>query len=850
MQRQYQLLRAENPNALLFFRLGDFYELFYEDAQVASRLLGIQLTARHKGTENEMPMCGFPHHASEEYLLQLIEAGYSVAIAEQVDAPDGTITREIVRVVTPSTMLEGGYQKPFSQYLLCLHRSSSEPYLYAIAYSDPTTGEFRTAQLSDPHALQREVYTLRPKEILMTSPLYDEATMQGFCPEGTMLTPVEPLPSHKAQEILRTHFGFDGIEAFGLRDIALSIEASALILRYLQRTQRAPLSHIRRIERYQIEQTLILDQQTLRHLEIFEPLQHREVADATLWGVLEPCATAMGQRMLREWMRKPLTSIPAIEARYDAIEPLTQHPHSTDALHRTLQRIPDLERAMGRIASNRATARELLYVRDGLSAIASLAELPTRYPGLPPLPGLESAPESLLQELTVALRDEVPKTITEGGIFRSEYHAPLAELRQLSAESQQWMERYVAQLQEQTGITSLRMKYSSSFGHMLEVPNAHKAKVPETWQRRQTLVNAERYTTPELEQYASRSLSAGADAAALEYQLFQQLSETVVNHMAAVQSLAHTVALVDSYSTLARTAVQYRWCRPELTEDTTLQITAGRHPVVERFSTQQFITNNTHLTPNSRLHLLTGPNMGGKSTYLRQCALIVLLAHMGSFIPAASALIGITDRICTRVGASDSVATGKSTFYTEMTETAAILYSATEKSLVILDEIGRGTSTYDGLSLAWALTEHFAEHIQCRTLFATHYHELVGLVQSLPTGNNYHMAVLQTAQGLQFLWQVREGGMQESFGIEVARQAGIPQSITRRAEQILQKLEEDDMPVSQPGLFTVVETPSTPSTPSNPPDPRLALLSATNIDDLTPRQALALLYELQKKPSA
>lgn len=846
VQRQFWELKKQQPDAVLFFRLGDFYEMFFEDAQVASRVLGITLTARHKGSENEMPMCGFPFHAAKEYLETLIAGGYKVAIAEQVESEDKKMMRrEIVRVVTPGTSIEDGNLSPDKNSFLAGIIQGKK--LFAIAVADLSTGEFRTTEFQDEIALLDELYRLTPSEILLSSELYADETFCAKLPK-CLLTPRKGVKTDDARQTLLDHFSIKDLSVFAIDHIAPLIEASALVLNYLKETQKSQLDHVRKLVRYDGSGTMLLDAQTLQHLEIFYPMRADESA-STLWSVFAKSGTAMGSRMLRNWIARPLLNAEEISERSHAIEEILKDTSALNHIHDRLQNICDLPRALARIAIGRGNSRDLRWLGQSLKEFPAIATWCEQLEQnlLKDKAVILNGFDSLAEEIDTAVIDSPPIEITAGGMFRNGYNAELDDLRDLKKNADTWLENFVAEKKQESGISNLRIKFSNNFGFCLEVSKANQDKVPENWTRRQTLVNAERFTTPELAEHEEKVLSAEAKAYELEHKLFVALREKVVNKIDAIQLAAEAVGTIDALLILAKTAQTSRWTKPTvLAEKTVLRIEGGRHPVVENLSNTPFIANDLGMSDTSRFHLITGPNMAGKSTFLRQNAIIILLAQIGSFVPASACEMGIVDRIFTRVGASDNLAGGKSTFFVEMAETAAILNAATDRSFIILDEIGRGTSTFDGVSLAWAITEYLHNEVKAKTVFATHYHELIDCVENLEGGKNSHVTVAQNKDGIVFLRKIADGGISDSFGIEVAKLAGVPKQVLKRSQEILKKLEEEEIAAPQPSLFSaprVVEKVIEMQLESEVEQ----ILDTIDPDSLSPREALEKVYELQKK---
>lgn len=843
VQRQYWELKKQHPEAVLFFRLGDFYEMFYEDAQLASRLLGIALTARHKKTDNEMPMCGFPYHAHEEYLEKLIDSGYKVAIAEQIEDPESKkISRKIVRVVTPGTSLEKGNLIPEkNSFLAAVDRQKNQ---FSLAYSDVSTGEFRTALFEQEGAFWDELYKIDPSEILIPQHLFADEKFCQLVP-SSHLTPRPNFSSEKYALLLKEHFGIETLGAFGIEKVDLLIRVSGAIMQYLQETQKAKLSHIATIARYSGSETMHLDRQTFRHLEIFEPLCAGE--GATLWSVFASAFTALGARRLHSWLANPLLSREKILQRQEAVEEICQRLEFREQLSSSLKCISDLERLLSRLVTGRGNGRDLAFFRDSFSVFPELAEICQQSESalLREKERLFRVFESLTKKLQEALVDNPPTEITEGGIFRNGFSERLDELRMLSQDAQKWLDTFLSQQKKESGISNLRIKFSRNFGFCLEVSTSQKDRVPSSWVRRQTLVNAERFTTPELAEYEEKILASESQSFELEHQMFLELQEEVSQYTKEIREAGEAIGEIDALLVFARTAISLRWKKPEIREsEAQLFIQEGRHPVVEKISSEPFIANDLRMDEDSYLHLITGPNMAGKSTFLRQNALILFLAQVGSFVPAKKVQMGIFDRIFTRVGASDNLAEGKSTFFVEMTEAAKILHLATEKSFIILDEIGRGTSTFDGISLAWAITEFLHDQIKAKTLFATHYHELIDLVADLKSAANFHVTVSQDKTGIVFLRHIAEGGISDSFGIEVAQSAGIPKSIILQARKVLERLESESLLSGKPTLFSA---PRVREKMIEKESPLEKILDKISPEELTPRQALDVLFDLKKK---
>ncbi len=846
VQRQYLELKKQNSDAILFFRLGDFYEMFFDDAKLCARILGITLTSRHKGTENEMPMCGMPYHSHKEYLETLISQGYKVAIAEQFEDDEGKITRKIARIVTPGTSQEESLAPDKNNFLIGII-GNIENKTFAIAVSDLSTGDFKTSFFENEILFFDEIYKLNPREILLESELFDD---QLFCSKlpKCLLTPREKIAKKSAKKLLQEHFKLPNLESFGLEKLTDQIEASALVLKYLGDTQKTELSHIQKIIPYTIDEFMHLDSQTFRHLEIFEPIYQEENA-STFISIFEKPLTAMGGRLLRQWVAQPLKNILKIQKRLGGVRGFIENYDLKLGLTEALKSIFDIERILGRICTGSGNPRDLAFLRDSLLVLPEIKSLlkNTKIEILESQIDNFIGFEDLAKQLQKQIVESPPTEITVGGIIRDGVSKELDELRQLSKNAKDWLDNYLIEQKKITGITTLRVKFSKNFGFCLEVSKGQINKASENWTRRQTLVNAERFTTPELAQYENKVLSAQSQAYELEHQIFLDLREQVVLKVYEIQQLAKSIAIIDTLLSFSRTAEKWNWAEPFISENNReFKILDGRHPVVEKVSTETFIANNLQMSEKSYFHLITGPNMAGKSTYLRQNALIILLGQMGSFIPAKKGEWAVFDRIFTRVGASDNLSGGKSTFFVEMLETAHILNMATEKSFVILDEIGRGTSTFDGISLAWAIVEFLHDKIKCKTLFATHYHELTELGEDLKKANNYHISVSQNEDGIIFLRKIRKGGISDSFGIEVAKLAGVPKEVIENAREVLNRLESENLLTGKPNLFNLPKKQSNHELKFSKKDKELLeKIKTINPDEMSPKEALEKWYEIK-----
>lgn len=849
MMEQYQRLKAECPGALLFFRLGDFYELFGQDATEAARLLDITLTARNKKT-NPVPMCGVPHHAAENYIAKLTRAGRKVAICEQVSDPTlpGIVKRKIVRVVTPGTTFnEQLLNQKSNRFLLALF--PQKDYL-GLAFADLTTGEFRATEFSGEEALKTELMRLDPAEIVLSRQHYEDPNWRATLAQLTEAT-LSPCDLYdEAFKFLTQHFQVSSLEGFGIGSKPFAIQASALLLRYLLDTQKDELKHIDRITAYHREHWMLLDDASIRNLELFRTLRNNE-SEGTLLHTLDKTLTPMGGRLLRSWITRPLLRSDKIEERYRAVDELKNNAQSRDQLSESLKHFSDLERLLARLASGSGNARDLQNL--GLS-LQIIPEIKTQIKDAKDLKHLHqklTPLQKLTDKLQEALAEEPPLKLNEGGLIKKGYNAELDELRTLMNEGKAALAKIEAREREATGITTLKIGYNKVFGYYLEVSKVKSSQVPETYIRKQTLTNAERYITPELKEFEEKVLSAREHSTALEYELFQELKAQALDYLTDIKRNASAIAQLDVLLSFTQSAIKHNYCRPQITSARQLKIEKGRHPVVEQISSEPFIPNSTQLqADHTEIKLITGPNMAGKSTYLRQVALIALMAQIGSFVPAESLTMSPFDRIFTRVGASDNLVKGQSTFMVEMQESAQILNHASARSLIILDEVGRGTSTYDGLSLAWSILEHLHDQVRAFALFATHYHELIQLADQLSRAKNVSVDVEENAKGVLFLHKIIDGGADRSYGIEVAKLAGLPPEVVSRATELLQELEnkpvvEHKSSNNQLGLFS--RSYHSEREPGKLSHPALDRLKELDPNSMTPLEALSTLNELKNR---
>ena len=796
MMQQYRSAKAEIPaDAILLFRLGDFYEMFFEDAVKASAIMELTLTKRQG-----YPMCGFPWHALDAQLPRLLNAGVKVAIAEQLEDPKlakGIVKRAITRIITPGTVIDSSVLKPqVSNFLAALNWEKKR---CAIASLDISTGEFNVIEFDSLAALESELSRIAAHECLVPANVMEKWQLEGKLPSQRskiMFTEVDEWVFAKefARDALLKHFNVLSLDGLGGRELTAGIGAAAAVLHYAAENLRQEISHISTLKVCKSGNYMELDAISQRNLELVEPMYGSDKS-VTLLGALDKTSTPMGSRLLRDWILRPLYDKEAIDSRLDAVEVLSGDPFALNETVETLGVVRDLERITGRLNLGTANARDLAALAVSLEILPGLKALLEEF-DVPLLREIENQivplPE-LAEEITRALNDELPLTITDGGVIRTGYHAGLDELRKAATEGKSWLANIQSREQERTGIKSLKVKYNNVFGYYIEVSKSNLALVPEDYTRKQTLVNAERFITPELKELESKILGAEEKSKALELEIFQQLRTMALQHTLEIQNTARVIAVLDVLCSFAECARQRRYIRPEITNDDRLYITGGRHPVLElNMQSENFVPNDCLLDGDcNRIMLITGPNMAGKSTYIRQTALLTVMAQIGSFIPATRAEVGLVDRIFTRVGAADDLARGQSTFMVEMVETANILNYATPRSLVILDEIGRGTSTFDGLSIAWAVAEYLHDdaHCRCRTQFATHYHELTQLAEEKRGVNNYNIAVREYGDKIIFLRQIVPGATDRSYGIHVAQLAGLPKAVIKRAGAILNDLE-------------------------------------------------------------
>ncbi len=872
MMQKYLETKETYPDCILFYRLGDFYEMFFEDAVTASRELEITLTGKSCGLEERAPMCGIPYHAVDGYLNKLVAKGYKVAICEQVEDPKqakGLVKREVTRIVTPGTNLAPqALDETKNNYLMCIVYIADR---YGISIADITTGDYFVTELEDSAKLMDEIYKFMPSEIICNESFY----MSGMDLEdlrnrlGITIYSLDSWYFDDAicRKKLLEHFHVSSFAGLGLEDYDCGIISAGALLQYLIETQKNSLAQLTHITPYTTAKYMMLDSSTRRNLELTETLREKQKRGSLLW-VLDKTKTAMGARLLRKYLEQPLIEKEEILKRLDAVEELKSMAISREEIREYLTPVYDLERLITRITYGSANPRDLTAFKTSLEMLPSLHYIleEMQSPLLTGIRGDLDTLEDLCMLIRDAIIDDPPLAMKEGGIIRDGYHEEVDTLRRAKSEGKDWLAKLEEEEREKTGIKTMKIKYNKVFGYYLEVTNSYKDMVPDYYTRKQTLANAERYITPELKELEDTILGAEDKLFALEYDLYSTVRDTIAGEVERIQKTAKAVAALDVFASLALVAERNNYVRPKINEKGTIDIKDGRHPVVEKMiPNDMFISNDTYLDDKKqRISIITGPNMAGKSTYMRQAALIVLMAQLGSFVPAASANIGLVDRIFTRVGASDDLASGQSTFMVEMTEVANILRNATSRSLLILDEIGRGTSTFDGLSIAWAVVEYISDTklLGAKTLFATHYHELTELEGKIENVNNYCIAVKEKGDDIVFLRKIVKGGADKSYGIQVAKLAGVPDIVIDRAKEIVEELSEEDITtrvseiavkdhdsrkkpktkkydevdIAQMSLFDTVKD-----------DDVLEELKNMDVGNLTPIDALNAIYRLQNK---
>lgn len=872
MMKQYMETKSQYQDCILFYRLGDFYEMFFEDALTASRELEITLTGKNCGQEEKAPMCGVPYHAVEGYLNRLVAKGYKVAICEQVEDPKttkGIVKREVVRIVTPGTNLDTqALDETKNNYIMCIVYIADR---YGVSVADISTGDYFVTEIPDSAKLLDEIYRFSPSEIICNEAFYMSGVDMDGMKDRLGITIYSLESRYFDDEVCRKklleHFEVSSFAGLGLADYDCGIISAGALLQYLLETQKNSLSNLTHITPYAAGKFMMIDSSTRRNLELCETLREKQKRGSLLW-VLDKTKTAMGARTLRKYVEQPLIDKTEIIRRLDAVQELKEQAISREEIREYLSPVYDLERLITKIAYGSANPRDLTAFRSSLEMLPALLYI------------LQEMKAELLKDLAVdldpledlcilvkkAIREDPPIAMKEGNIINDGYNEEVDKLRRAKSDGKDWLAKLENDEREKTGIKNLKIKYNKVFGYYLEVTNSYKEMVPEYYTRKQTLANAERYITPELKELEDMILGAEDKLYALEYELYSEVRDLIASQIERIQKTAKAVAALDAFASLALVAERNNYVRPKINEKGVIDIKEGRHPVVERMiPNEMFISNDTYLDDKKhRISIITGPNMAGKSTYMRQTALIALMAQIGSFVPAKSANIGLSDRIFTRVGASDDLASGQSTFMVEMTEVANILRNATSKSLLILDEIGRGTSTFDGLSIAWAVIEYISDSrlLGAKTLFATHYHELTELEGKIDNVNNYCIAVKEKGDDIVFLRKIVKGGADKSYGIQVAKLAGVPELVIGRAKEIVEELSDeditarvseiaskervvkkkpkvkkyDDVDIAQMSLFDTVKD-----------DDVLEELKNLDVGNMTPIDALNTIYRLQNK---
>lgn len=860
LMAQYAKIKESYPDTILLFRVGDFFETFEEDAKIASRVLGITLTKRANGAAGDVPLAGFPHHAIDSYLPKLVRSGYRVAVCEQLENPKfakGIVKRDVVEIVTPGVAISDkilDHKK--NNYLLSIYIENE---IAGIAFVDISTGEFQTYEVNHKNFIQ-QLENIIPSEILLPKSQKNllEQQIYKILP-NVRITKIDDwiFDFSYSTELLMNHFNTKTLKGFGIENFQNAISASGAALHYLKETQKANLNHINKISRYNPSDFMILDFATKRNLEITFTIQGGD-REGSLISILDKTETSMGGRLLKKWVTSPLTKLEPILIRQSCIEEFVNKKTVRQNIKNELKEIGDLERLSSKVCTGRINPREIILIKNSLKKIPLLKQILDQSTNesltlinekLNPLP-------SIVELIDKSIKDDPPNSLAEGGVIKNGYNKELDELREISSNAKNWIAELQKTERERTKISSLKVSYNKVFGYYIEISNANKDKIPENYIRKQTLVNSERYITPELKEYEDKILNAHENILNLEFKIYEEVRNEIIKEVEALQENAKLIAMLDCYQSFAECAVEYNYCKPELNESDKIEIIDGRHPVVERIlpPSEKFTPNNCLLSSSEdQIIILTGPNMAGKSVYLRQIGLIVLLAQIGSFVPATKASIGLVDRIFTRVGASDNISAGESTFLVEMQEAANILNNATNKSLILLDEIGRGTSTFDGISIAWAITEYLHDNpnLKAKTLFATHYHELNEMADIFPRIKNYKVEVREYGDKVIFLHKVNPGTADHSYGIQVAQMAGLPLFVTNRAKEILANLESKELTpyeIKKVKLAKLKQKDDLQISLFEMKDDSLRQeISNLPINELTPIEALNKLNELKKK---
>jgi len=870
MMQQYLDIHSQVQDAILFFRLGDFYEMFFDDAILASKELEITLTGRDCGLEERAPMCGVPYHSAQNYIAKLIEKGYKVAICEQVEDPSeakGIVRREITRIMSPGTITdEKMLEDNKNNYLLCVYLEDSN---FGLAITDVSTGEFMVSEIANNNSVDvliNEIGKFNPSEIISNNNLYKEKTIRKLL-ENKFNTKITPYPSKyfnlkKAEVKIKEHFNIYSLNAVDLDDYPIIIKTAGALMRYLQETQKNTLSHINNIVRYDVDEYMLLDITTRKNLELTETLRGKEKKGSLLW-ILDKTITSLGGRLIRQWVERPLLKKNEIQKRLDSVEEILINIELKNDIEELLKNVYDIQRLITRISYGNANARDLLALKQSIKILPALKKI-LKLCNTPLLNHIYNDLDTLKDVFSIinnGIIDEPPLTIKEGNIIKYGFNKKVDEYRDATKLGKEWIANLQFKEREKTGIKTLKIGFNKVFGYYLDVTKSNIHLVPDYFIRKQTLANSERYLTPELKELESKIMEAQEKVTKLEYQIFQEIRERILSEINRIQSVAKNIAILDVLWSFAAIAYEKHYVKPEIEHSDNIYIENGRHPVVENMmGYSDFVSNNCNLDcKENRIMIITGPNMAGKSTYMRQVALIVLMSQIGCFVPADSARIGIVDRIFTRVGASDDLSSGQSTFMVEMTEVSNILKNASSKSLVILDEIGRGTSTFDGLSIAWAVIEYISDlqTIGSKTLFATHYHELTVLEDQLKGVKNYSIAVKENDDNIIFLREIIPGSADQSYGIEVAKLAGLPNKVIMRSKEILKKLEGNEMgkKINIQKLETAITSDEVLKSKS---ENNITLFNYKNqefveeikslsLDRMTPIELMNYIYDLQQK---
>ncbi len=847
MMVQYMEIKQKYQHCILFYRLGDFYEMFFEDALIASKELEITLTGKDCGMEERAPMCGVPFHSADSYIAKLVDKGYKVAICEQVEDPKaakGIVKRDVIRIVTPGTVLDTTVlDESKNNYLMCIY---AEPKGFGIATCDATTGDFIVSEfgIDDENKIIDAIAMYTPAEIIANESACAKLSKRIFNIFDIKMSEYEQwvFEYQFCSVLLCNHFKVLNLSGYGIENSKICVIAAGALMNYLIETQKGNLGNILGLRKYAPNEYMVLDISSRRNLELTESINDRKKKGSLLW-VLDKTKTAMGARLLRNWIEQPLIDRISIEKRLSAVEEIKNKIFEREDLKELLNTIYDIERLMGKVTYCTANAKDLIALRNSFEHLPHIKSILSKfeseyfteiYNNFDPL-------EDIYNLISLSINDDPPFSLREGGLIKNGYNAEIDELSSAKTQGKDWLEQFENREKEATGIKKLRVKFNRVFGYLIEVSNSYKELVPENYIRKQTLANAERYITPELKQIEDKILGADEKLIALEYKLFTEIRDKIARQITRIQQTAALISQIDVLQSLGETAEKNNYVRPNINTTGEIKIVNGRHPVVELAGSEEFIPNDTYLDlKNDTIAIITGPNMAGKSTYMRQVALIVLMAQLGSFVPCESADIGITDRIFTRVGASDDLATGQSTFMVEMVEVANILNNATRNSLLILDEIGRGTSTYDGLSIAWAVMEYISKKIGARSLFATHYHELTDMYKIFDNVKNCCVSVKEDGENVIFLRKIIDGATDRSYGVHVAKLAGIPKSVVRRANKILSEIDRDKVEIDGPADDFYDDN----------EDNEIAIklmekINLIDVDTVTPKMALEILYELK-----